>query len=89
MKLSASELACGQGVILLCLMLLSFPKYLLNWWLVNGGLLSLHKTVGMPCVAKIHSSFGIVVADADVDCHTTSTFGMEPGVCINDNSHGL
>ena len=52
-------------MVLLCLMPLSF-KYLLNSWLVNGGLLSPHKTVGMPCVTKIRSSFGIVV-DADVD----------------------
>ena len=76
-KLSASELACGQrGVILLCLTpsWLSF-KYLLNSWLVNGGLLSLYKIVGMPCVAKICSSFGIVV-DADVDCMTSQLPGI-------------
>ena len=75
-KLSASELACGRrGVILLCLTLLSY-KYLLNLWFVNGDLLSLHNTVGMPCVAKIHSSFGIVV-DADVDCTTSTSRNLE------------
>ena len=73
MKHSASALACGQsGVILLCSIPFSFMYSSISR-LVNGGPLSLRIVLGIPCVAKIRSSLGIIAA-ADVD-RTMSTSG--------------
>ena len=43
---------------------------------MNGDQLSLHKTVGVPCVAKVCSNFGIVV-DADVDRTISTSRSLE------------
>ena len=65
-KLSAGAFACGHsGVIRLCTGPFSSMNNRISA-LENGGPLSLLITCGIPCVANIFSSCGIV-AFADVD----------------------
>ena len=73
MNLSASAFPCGQYGVENSGLIPSVSRYLRYSSPLNGGPLSDFTMLGMPCVAKILSNFGITV-DALVD-RTISTSG--------------